>query len=640
MEPKQYLELLKRWAWLLILGIILGGVTGYVFSIYQPSVYQSSTKIMIIRASQSNGADLSGVNDQQLVQTYIQLSTTRPVIQAVSDQLKYSVDQQQIDVKQVPGTQIIQVTVEDGDAAHAAEIANTLVQVLITHSDNLQSGRFATSESGIQAQVTQVEGQISNLQSQIDQISAQTVETQINQVQSQIASLQPEVSKLQQEISSLTKNGNNPTDPAKLTQLTDDQARLNQIQPLLTLYQQIYTNLIVLGQPANATDSNGNDKRVSQLQTTLGLYQQIYMNLLNNLETIRLARLQTTPNVVQIDDAIASSSPVRPKPITNALLTAVVGLILTGAIAFLIEYLDNTLKTSSDVERLMDLPVIGYIADMDIKKKEYAVYVSRQPRSLVSEAFRALRTNLEFSGVSRKLKTILITSSTPGEGKTTIAANLAAILAQGGKRVVLMDADLRRPQVHRFLGIPNRIGLTDIFREQVSLDQAICAWDGTEGVLVLTSGSIPPNPAELLGSEKMEHILKELTALADYVVIDSPPTIITDAQVIASKVDGIILVIQPGKTQTDVAMAALEQMKRVEGKVIGVVMNRIPRNQSRYYGGYRYYSPYYHARPENASIIEEKAIPHGDKKRIGVGKLLNQLDPAQQQEPESSVKDQ
>jgi capsular exopolysaccharide synthesis family protein len=639
MEPKQYLELLKRWAWLLILGLIVGVAGGYIFSLNQPAVYEASTKIMVIRAPQSNGADLTAVNDQQLVQTYIQLLGTRSVIEAVSDQLKYPVSNEQIKVQQVNGTQIIQITVEDGQAQRAAEIANTLVQVLVEHSDTLQSGRFATSESSIQAQITQVETQISSLQSQIDKISAQTVEDQLKQVQSEISTLQPEVSKLQQEIAILTKKGT-PTDPAQLAQLADDQARLNQLQPLLTLYQQIYTNLVVLGQPSNSTDSTGNDKRVSQLQTTLGLYQQIYMNLLNNLETIRLARLQTTPNVVQIDAAIVSNSPVRPKPVTNAILTGMVGLILAAAIAFLIEYLDNTLKSASDVEGLMGLSVIGYIAQMDVKKKEYAVYVSKQPRSLVAEAFRALRTNLEFSGVSRELKTILVTSSTPGEGKTTIAVNLAAILAQGGKRVVLLDADLRRPQVHRFLGIPNRVGLTDVFREQVILQKALHKWDGAEGVLVLTSGSIPPNPAELLGSEKMEYILRELTTLADYVVIDSPPTIITDAQVLASQVDGIILVIQPGKTQADVAMAALEQMKRVDGKVIGVVMNRIPRNRSHYYGGYRYYSPYYHARSENASGMEEKSVIYNVKKRNGIGQLLNQLEPVQEQEPGQSANEQ
>jgi capsular exopolysaccharide synthesis family protein len=264
--------------------------------------------------------------------------------------------------------------------------------------------------------------------------------------------------------------------------------------------------------------------------------------------------------------------------------------MLAVGFVFLKEYLDDTLKTPEDIERLLDLSTIGYIAQMkyaDESKEE--LYVAKQPRSPVSEAFRALRTNLEFAGVDKPIRSILVTSSGPNEGKTTIAANLAAIIAQGGKRVILLDADLRKPRIHRILGVPNRVGLSDVFRGHLDIQSAIHSFDGSEGMSVITSGSLPPNPAELLGSAKMLQILEELKGQADVVVIDCPPSLVADAQVLAAKVDAVLLVIQPGHTHIDSAKATLEQLGRADAKVVGAVLNKIPRERGYYYGGYRYH---------------------------------------------------
>ena len=181
------------------------------------------------------------------------------------------------------------------------------------------------------------------------------------------------------------------------------------------------------------------------------------------------------------------------------------------------------------------------------------------------------------------------------EGKTTIATNLAGIFAQSGKLSLLLDADMRRPRVHKVLGISNRVGLSDLFRERLGSEIVCRPWNGQKDIKVITSGSLPPNPNELLGSERMELILEELKAMADVVIIDSPPTVVTDAQVLAAKVDGILMVIQPGQTHADAALAMREQFDRAGGRMLGVVFNRIPRNRSHYYGGYRYYSPYYYS---------------------------------------------
>jgi len=584
MELKQYIELLRRWAWLLILGLVLGASGGFFGSMYQAPVYQASTRILVMRAPQEKSSDMTYLSDQQLTQTYVQLVTTGPVLDAASEQVGYDIAPEWIKVQQLRDTQIIQITIENQNPRQAASIANTLVEVLIEQNEKLQAGRYTSTEESLQAQLDQINEQITNLQTQVTQLSEQSVKDQLVQVESQIAPLQEEVSTLEQDIAKLTPAWN----PERKAEIAAKQARINQIQPLLSLYQQIYSNLVVIGSPLETVDNK--NVYLTQLQTTLGLYQQIYINLLNSLESVRLARLQNTPNVVQIEPATAPEKPVRPRPVTNTLLAGAVGLMLAAGAAFLVEYLDDTLKTPADVERALGLSVIGYIADMQSDgNSAEGVYVKRQPRSPVSEAFRSLRTNLEFAGVDKPIRTILVTSPGPAEGKTTIASNLAVIMSQGGKRVVLLDADMRRPSIHRILGMSNRIGLSDLFRDHSGIHTVSHAVADQPSLAVITSGKLPPNPVELLGSERMTQILLDLNGRADVVVIDTPPCMVADAQVLAGKVDVVLLVVWPGHTHADAALTTLEAFNRAGARVVGVVLNRIPRNRAYYYGGYRYY---------------------------------------------------
>jgi polysaccharide biosynthesis transport protein len=585
MELKQYFLFFRRWMWLLILGLLLGGAVGYFGSRMQEPVYQAATRALVVRASQERSADLSYLGDQQLVQTYVELLNTQPVRDAASERLGYKINKDQVKIQQVRDTQVLQVIVEDQSAKRAAEIANVLVDILIEKNGALQSGHYASTEEGLQAQIAQVEKQISSLQSQVDEISTQSFQQQLEEVQAQIQPLQDEVATLQKEIVAL--------DPAwsqeRKAQVAEKQARITQIQPLLNIYQQIYSNLVVLGKPVQS--GNNENSRLTQMQSTLDLYQNLYINLLSSLETVRLARLQNTPNIVKIEPATQPEKPIRPRTLMNTGLAAFLGLMLMAGIAFLVEYLDDTLKTPDDVEQTLGVPVLGFVAEMQYKnKKAEDVYVSRQPRSPVSEAFRSLRTNLEFSSVNKPIRTIIVTSPSPAEGKTTIAVNLAAIYAQSGKQVALLDADMRHPCVHRLLGLPNRDGLSNLFRTGESVHTVSRTKLELPQLRVITSGSLPPNPAELLGSERMSQILDELCKLVDMVVIDTPPSLVADAQILSGKVDAVLLVVQPGKTQAETAMSAMELFKRAGARVIGTVLNRIPRNRDYYYGGYKYYS--------------------------------------------------
>jgi capsular exopolysaccharide synthesis family protein len=292
------------------------------------------------------------------------------------------------------------------------------------------------------------------------------------------------------------------------------------------------------------------------------------------------------------------------------------GSVLAVGEAYLLEYLDDTLKWSEDVRRLFSAPIIGYIFEQKNKKGENLLYDSSNLRHPAAEAFRVLRTNIEFAQRDQSLKTILVTSADIGDGKTSVAANLALSLSHKEKKVVLLDGDLRRPKVHEYYDLPNDKGLVDLldgdlrwpkvpeffslFSDKGVIDPYLnrSAIEDTfqfkrdKNVAVLTAGSPPQNPTELLSSDKMDHILSELKAVADIVIIDGPPFIVADAMVMASKVDGILMVVRPGHTRLSMARVAAEKIKMAEARLIGVVLNRIPQRGADYFAGKSYLATY------------------------------------------------
>jgi len=298
--------------------------------------------------------------------------------------------------------------------------------------------------------------------------------------------------------------------------------------------------------------------------------------------------------------------------------SAMIGLLFSVGIVFLFEYFDDTLRSPEDVARILNLAVIGHLGEI-INRREgesVDVHVLNNPRSPVSEAVRSLFTNLKFTNIDRALKTILVTSSGPAEGKTMIAVSLATIIAQGGKRVLLVDADMRRPRIHKIFGLANQIGLSTLFRGNITVRLVMQSIVGLENLFIITSGELPPNPTELLGSAIMDQILHEAGQDVDVIVVDSPPSSVADYQILAAKLDGVLMVIRPGHTHADAALGLLEQVGRVGGSILGVVMNKIPRS-SNHYGGY-----YSQPREGNQAGLHENnqtmsLLPQADSQGVG-----------------------
>lgn len=217
----------------------------------------------------------------------------------------------------------------------------------------------------------------------------------------------------------------------------------------------------------------------------------------------------------------------------------------------------------------------------------------KNPKSRAAEAYRTLRTNIQFSSLDENVKTIVVTSSGPGEGKSTVMSNLAVTMAQSGKRVLLLDCDLRKPTIHKKFGIPNSEGLTNILGQSKKIEECIYP-TSIENLFVLTSGPTPPNPAELLGTKRMLALISNLKDTFDIILIDAPPVLaVTDAQILSTLSDGVLLLASYGHTEKAALMKAKELLNKVGSKILGVVFNKVPEDSDRYYYS-KYYSYYSH----------------------------------------------
>jgi capsular exopolysaccharide synthesis family protein len=300
-------------------------------------------------------------------------------------------------------------------------------------------------------------------------------------------------------------------------------------------------------------------------------------------------QLSRPGSVSVVEAATVPGSPVRPNVLLNAILGALAGLILAGGLAALLEYLDDTVKSPEEAEAAAGLTTLGGVARFRRPRSPEGSLIATRQRHPVAEAYRMLRTNVQFSTLERPAQTLLVTSANPGEGKTTTVANLALVMAQTGKRVIAVDSDLRRPTLHRFFGVENGTGLTTLLLSgEPGLDGCLkpTAFDN---LWVLPSGPQPPNPSELLGSRRLESVLQSLKQSADVIVMDSPPALaVADASILASRVDGTLLVVDSGRTRAGSLQRAKETLGRAKTNLLGAVLNKLTQRGRDYYY-YRYY---------------------------------------------------
>jgi tyrosine-protein kinase Etk/Wzc len=340
------------------------------------------------------------------------------------------------------------------------------------------------------------------------------------------------------------------------------------------------------------------ERDLARLMRVSKVNSDMFTFLLQKHEESRIAKASTISNINIVDPAITPSQPVKPQKQKNLILGLLIGTMLGVGLAFFQEYLDDTIKDAEHAKRATGFPLLAIIPFIQNKpvKDELAgsgtLITQREPKSQVAEAFRALRTGLHFSAIKRDKKVLLLTSTFPGEGKSTICANLANTLAQTGARVLMIDCDLRRSYLHTMMGHNKVPGLTELLTEDITF-QVACHDTGISGVDLITAGTTPPNPSELLGSEAMRRFLELHRDSYDHIIIDAPPVLaVTDAPVLTAMSDMVLVVMEAGRVPLKAAQRMREMLATIQAPVAGLVVNdKTGSGESYgYYGGsyYRY----------------------------------------------------
>ncbi|MDO8750421.1 MAG: polysaccharide biosynthesis tyrosine autokinase [Dehalococcoidia bacterium] len=469
-----YLGLLRRWWWVLAVGVLVAGATAFLVSRSLTPIYVAQARVFV----QSGRSFQPSANDftvsQQLAQSYRDLITTRPVMQAVIDRLVLPYTPQTLSAKlavNAPGS-FIDIGVTDPDPELAATIANVTAEVFID--------RFRE-------------------------------------------------------------------------------------QQLLEL---------------------------ARLQSSLAQYG------ITQDPSIIAAQASMSSTLTVVESAEAPLMPFSPNTRLNVLLGILVGLVLAGGVVYVLERLDDTIKSPDDLKELTGLPTLGSVFRWPIADGATIPLIGDEnQRTSLAESFKFLTASLEFSAAGAKeFKSLLLTSSSPSEGKTTAATNLALTLARQGKSVILVDADLRKPQLHRVFRSQNTMGLSNLLLGNGSLEQVLTPTP-VPGLHVVTSGPMPPDPAQLLRLPRTRDAIAALESNCDIVIFDTPPMLaVADTLVIAGLVDGAIMVVDTMHISREAVIQAVEALQQTRVPILGAILNKIaPRGRGRYY--YYYYHQYHYYSP-------------------------------------------
>jgi polysaccharide biosynthesis transport protein len=340
------------------------------------------------------------------------------------------------------------------------------------------------------------------------------------------------------------------------------------------------------------------------LQNERGAITQSLIDLNTQAITFSTQSITMSTRIQPIEEANVPGAPFSPQPMRSLMLGLFVGALLGAGVVALLEFLDNTVKPEMDVQGLAGAPLLATVSQLSkLEPGGRQVYTMSQPQSSAAESLRLLRTNLEFASASEPIHALTVSSPSPGEGKSTTAANLGVVMAQSGLTTVVIDADLRKPTLHRIFGVDNHAGLTTLLTHPEQAWGEVAKKVALPGLLLVPSGPIPPNPSDLLSSDRFARLVERIRSEADLVIIDSPPVLsASDALAISRHTDGAILVVHSGKTRSDALRHASHSIHQGGIRLIGVVLNR----QKGQHGA-SYYGEYY-----GAATSPAKAATAGD----------------------------
>jgi tyrosine-protein kinase Etk/Wzc len=513
-------------------------------------------------------------------------------------------------------TSIIKVSYQNTDPVLARDVVNTLVQSYLEQSVGFKSEEAGRAVGFVEEQLDALRGELDkaekNLQTYKSASGVMMLDSEAEALIQQIAQKEKASAELEVQKRAL------------LTEYTDAHPAVRNINR-----QQEAIRKQLASYEAHIKTMPQAERDLAKLTRISKVNADIYTFLLQKHEEARIAQASTLSNINIVDPAITPEKPVKPKKKQYLLLGLLLALGLGIGLAFLQEYLDDTIKSADEAKRVMGFPLLAIIPHISAfegqnKSAKNMIITQHEPKSAVSEAFRALRTSLHFSGINKENKIILITSSFPQEGKSIVSSNLSSVIAQTKARVLIIDCDLRRSSLHEKFGHSKTPGLSEILTGDITFAKAIHD-TGIDGLDLISAGTNPPNPSELLGSEAMRQLITTQRKNYDYIVIDAPPVMaVSDAPVLTSVCDLVVLVVEAGRVPIKIAQRMREMLSTIKAPVAGIVFNdKSGKGEtyeyygSRYYGkgyGYGYYSDE-NGNGKNKSSIIKKLLPEKKKSK-------------------------
>jgi capsular exopolysaccharide synthesis family protein len=558
MEFYQYIRIVtKRW-WLVLLLVLVGTSSAIYYSSRQPPVYRSTVTLLLSPAINQDSLIPGALSDRtsQLAQTYIRYLKTQAFAELVLQREGLTTSASELvnalNARVVDGTQFFEITASSNDPQQAQRLATVIANNFIRENAAQQQEQQAVRRAGAT--------------DSMQALLREKLERERQYYEEQVAGLRGQIAQ-------------------------------------------------IMKQPASA-DRN---EALAGVQKQLSEYETRLLQVMSDQVALQPAATSNQINTVTIiEPAQLPARPVATKDLQNILIALAASLALGVALAFGLEYLDYTVKTPEEIEQLLHQPalgVLGLIAPTANGASNDNVFLLEAPRSPTAEAFRALRTNIRFSRAGQQLRSLVITSSGPAEGKSTVAANLAVAMAHAGQRVILVDADMRRPSQHKLFHLANNAGFSSLMIADDPLAPATIERHLQAGPIetlrVLTCGPIPTNPAELLSTELALLVLAALEAQADIVIYDTPPALtVTDAVILASRADATLQVVQAGLTRRDVVLKCQDVLERVGAKLLAPVLNKVKAGDAGYYQYYYSYSGRY-------TYADESHAPAGNSRRNG-----------------------
>jgi non-specific protein-tyrosine kinase len=381
--------------------------------------------------------------------------------------------------------------------------------------------------------------------------------------------------------------------PTALENVENDENQQFVQQQLQDLHARISAGQVKREALNTAIDDSSSVEKTQRLQRDLNTLDGLIVDWQRNYtQLLGFVAGERSPNYLAVvEPAQADARPVRPVVRLNAFVAAIVGLSLALGFIFVAEYLDSTLKSPDDFSQSVGLPVLGIVGRIEGKQYQDKIIASQNPFSPVLEAYRMIRSNIQFMSVDRPAKIIMVTSPTLGEGKSTTVANLGVVMAQAGLKTIIVDADLRQPVQDQIFQVPNVNGLTDLLCAPELEVQNHLKNTTVENLQLITCGILPPNPSELLGSQRMGQVLADLHKLADVIIFDSSPVVAAaDAAVLSNRVDGVVLVTMAGKTRREVAKQAVLILQQAGANFFGGILNRVSNRETAFYSP-QFYNP-------------------------------------------------